>query len=79
MPPKTRAATKVYVAVTSFNEFEAGHTYEMRESDAKVWLDMGHLKPATDEQVARFGGTNAGAVHDEGEEGSAGPGSGAGS
>ena len=50
MTGKARASsTKTYTAVTSFNEFEAGHTYEMRETDAKVWVDMGHLRLASDE------------------------------
>lgn len=80
MTGKARASsTKTYTAVTSFNEFEAGHTYEMRETDAKVWVDMGHLRLASEVEAARFGGGDAGAVHDEGAAGAAGPGPGAGS
>lgn len=72
-------ATQVYVATRSFNEFEAGQTYEMRPADAKVWLDRDYMRPASDEQAALFGGGDAGAVHDEGTTSAGGSRPGAGS
>jgi hypothetical protein len=72
---KKTAATSVYVATRSFNEFEEGQSYELRAADAQKWLDRDYLRPADADQVARFGGSDGVQVDDEGPTGTAGSGS----
>jgi hypothetical protein len=76
---KRAASTSVYVATRSFNEFDEGQTYEMRASDAQPFVDLDYLRPADDEQVARFGGGDAGTVDNEGTASPAGSGQSTGS